>query len=59
MPPDNLFKDLKNECKDNNVIAVDITYTVQGSEINFRRRNPEELKRDGISMRDINGEWIQ
>ena len=56
---DALFAVLKSECKESNVVAVDITYTSQGSEINFRRRTAEGLKRDGISMHDICGEWVK
>ena len=56
---DNLFAVLRSECLESNIVAVNITYTSQGSEINFRRRLPEGLKRDGVHMQDICGEFIE
>lgn len=55
---DNLFRILRIECEDSEVVAVDVTFTAQGSEINYRTRTAASLKRDCISMQNICGKFI-
>lgn len=38
---------------------VEIFINSQGINVNTTQRTPEELKRDGVSMRNIKGEWIK
>lgn len=39
-------------------VAVEILVNSNGCEVSYRLRSPGSLNRDGISMRNLNGEWI-
>ena len=39
-------------------VAVEVLINAEGYEINYKLRSPGSLNRDGISMRNINGEFI-
>ena len=38
--------------------AVDILVDSKGYHIGYRMRTPGSLKRDGLSMQNLRGEWI-
>lgn len=40
-------------------VAVNISFTSQGYEIDYRLRTPSGLQRDGYSMRNLKGDWIK
>lgn len=40
-------------------ISVEIVVTAQGFNVGVQERSADGLKRDGISMRNIQGEWIK
>jgi hypothetical protein len=53
------LKDLiVNELSDT-VTFVSISITCEGSRFEFKERSAESLKRDGISMRNIKGDFIE
>ena len=54
---DDFIKKLK-EKSSSTVTAVQIFVSGSESEIVIKKRTPEELRRDGISMRNLKGEWI-
>jgi len=55
---DDFIKTLK-EKSSSTVISVQIFVSGSGSEIVIKKRTPEELRRNGISMRNLKGEWIK
>jgi hypothetical protein len=54
---DDFIKKLK-EKSSSTVISVQIFVDGYNSEIVIKKRTPEELKRYGVSMRNLKGEWI-
>jgi hypothetical protein len=40
-------------------VAVRVFFTSQGYEIEHRTRTPGSLQRDGVSMRNLRGEWVK
>ena len=52
------LKDLICKQLGDNVTSVHITMTYQGVKFNFSQRGAKSLKKDAISMRNIQGEWI-
>lgn len=42
-----------------NCVAVEIFINCTGCTIEFKTKSPEVLKRDGISMRNLRGEWVE
>ena len=54
---ENLRAALQNECNPHTV-AVEIFINSEGSNINYKIRSPGSLKRSGISMRNICGDFI-
>lgn len=49
---------LKDEL-DSHVTSVKIFINAQGVDMNIYHRTPEELKIEGVSMRNIKGEFIK
>jgi hypothetical protein len=49
---------IKQELNDN-VTSVNISINAQGIDMSVYHRTPEELKREGISMRNIKGDFIK
>lgn len=54
----NLRNVLQNECNPHTV-AVEIFINSEGYEINYKLRSPGSLKRSGVSMRNICGDFIR
>jgi len=54
---DDFIKKLR-EKSSSTVTSVQIFVDGSNSEIVIKKRTPEELKRDGVSMRNLKGEWI-
>lgn len=54
---DDFIKKLR-EKSSSTVTAVQIFVCSSNSEIVIKKRTPEELRRDGISMKNLKGEWI-
>lgn len=54
----NLRDVLQNECNPHTV-AVEVFINSEGCEINYKLRSPGSLKRSGISMRNICGDFIR
>ena len=54
---DDFIKKLR-EKSSSTVTAVQIFVSGSDSEIVIKKRTPEELRRDGISMTNLKGEWI-
>ena len=44
---------------DNGVTSVKIFINAQGVDMNIYHNTPEELKREGVSMRNIKGDFIK
>jgi len=42
-----------------NVSSIHIFINYQGSKIEIRQQDPNQLKKDSISMKNIAGEWIR
>lgn len=55
---DDFIKKLR-EKSSSTVTAVQIFVSGSDSEIVIKKRTPEELRRDGISMTNLKGEWIK
>jgi len=55
---ENLRDALQNEC-DPHTVAVELFINSEGYEINYKLRSPGSLKRSGISMRNICGDFIR
>lgn len=55
---DDFIKKLR-EKSPSTVTAVQIFVSGSDSEILIQKRTPEELRRDGISMTNLRGEWIK
>lgn len=55
---ENLREILQRECN-KRTVSVCIFVNSQGCEISYTLRSPESLKRDGISMRNIKGDFIK
>ena len=55
---ENLRSVLQNECNPHTV-AIEIFISSEVCEINYKLRSPESLKRSGISMRNICGDFIR
>lgn len=54
---DDFIKKLR-EKSSSTVTAVQIFVGRSNSEIVIKKMTPEELRHDGISMRNLKGEWI-
>ena len=55
---DDFIKKLR-EKSSSTVTSVQIFVSGSDSEIVIKKRTPEELRRDGISMTNLRGEWIK
>jgi hypothetical protein len=55
---DDFIKKLR-EKSSSTVTSVQIFVSGSDSEIVIKKRTPEELRRDGISMTNLKGEWIK
>jgi hypothetical protein len=55
---DDFVKKLR-EKSSSTVTAVQIFVSGSDSEILIQKRTPEELRRDGVSMVNLKGEWIK
>lgn len=53
-----LRKVLESEAQDD-CVAVSVFFNAEGHEIEYRTRTNESLKRDGISMRNLRGDFIK
>lgn len=51
-------KDIR-DASSKTVTSVQIFVGCSNSEIVINKRTPEELRRDGVSMRNLKGEWIK
>ena len=40
-------------------VGVNVFFNSEGYEIKHRTRTPGSLQRDGISMRNLRGEWVK
>lgn len=40
-------------------VGVNVFFNSEGYEIERRTRTPGSLKRDGVSMRNLRGEWVK
>jgi hypothetical protein len=40
-------------------VSVTFTFTSQGYTVETSMRSPGGLKRDGVSMRNLRGEWVK
>ena len=40
-------------------VAVRVFFNSRGYEIEYQTRTPGSLQRDGISMRNLRGEWVR
>lgn len=40
-------------------VGVNVFFNSEGYEIEYRTRTPGSLTRDGISMRNLRGEWVK
>ena len=40
-------------------VGVNVFFNCNGYELEYRMRTPGSLERDGISMRNICGEWVK
>lgn len=54
---DDFIKKLR-EKSSSTVTSVQIFVGRSNSEIVIKKMTPEELRRDGVSMRNLKGEWI-
>lgn len=54
----NLRTSLQEECNPH-CVAVDIFFNAEGYEVNYRLRTPGSLKRSGINMRNLKGDFIK
>ena len=54
---DDFIKKLR-EKSSSTVTSVQIFVSSSNSEIIINKRTPEELRRAGVSMRNLKGEWI-
>lgn len=53
-----VFEILKRECP-RDCVSVTLFFNSQGYTIEVNNRSYESLKRDGVSMRDIRGDFIK
>lgn len=53
------LKEVIKQELDDRVVYVKIFINAQGIDMNVYHRTPEELKREGISMRNIKGDFIK
>lgn len=53
------LKEVIKQELDDDVTAVKIFINAQGVDMNIYHRTPEELRREGISMRNIKGDFIE
>lgn len=44
---------------DKNTVSISIFINCEGIQMTTRHRTPEQLKKSGISMRNINGDFIK
>ncbi len=42
-----------------NVSSINIFINYQGSKIEIQQQDPNQLKKDSVSMKNIAGEWIR
>ncbi len=54
----NLRDVLEAEAHDH-CIGVNVFFNSEGYEIEHRTRTPRSLRRDGVSMRNLRGEWVK
>lgn len=40
-------------------VGVNVFFNSNGYKLEYRMRTPGSLERDGISMRNIRGEWVE
>lgn len=40
-------------------VAVRVFFNSQGCEIEYQTRTPDSLYREGVSMRNLRGEWVK
>jgi len=40
-------------------VAFELFVNSEGSEAKFRHRNPKELKENGITMKNLKGDWVK
>ena len=55
----NALRDVLNEEAHEDCVAVRVFFNSYGYEIEYKTRTPESLKRDGISMRNLRGDFIK
>jgi len=53
------LRDILQEDAHKHCVAVNVFFSSNGYEIEYKMRSPGGLSRDGVSMRNIRGEWIE
>ncbi len=54
----NLRVVLQQEASDN-CVGVTVFFNNEGCEIGYMARTPSSLQREGISMRNLRGDWVK
>jgi hypothetical protein len=55
---DRLYQ-LVKEAAPENAVAVSVFMNSEGVEMEVRTRSPESLKRSGVAMRNLSGDWVK
>lgn len=53
------LRDVLQEESHEHCVAVNVFFNSQGYEIEYRTRTPVSLRRDGVTMRNLRGEWVE
>ena len=53
------LRDILQEETAEHCVGVNVFFNSQGYELEYRTRSPDSLKRDGISMRNMRGDFIK
>lgn len=52
------LRDVLQQETNNHCVGVSVFFNNVGYEIEYKTRTPDSLQRDGISMRNLRGEWV-
>lgn len=53
------LRDILQEESHEHCVAVNVFFNSKGYEIEYRTRTPGSLRRDGVNMRNLRGEWVE
>ncbi len=53
------LRDVLQQESHEHCISVSVFFNCQGYKIEYNMRTPGSLKRDGISMSNLRGEWVK